>query len=66
MDFNDTKTFWKIYKIVSDSCFINYKQLRNASNSGLNSQAWGEMLGGYQDKKKLQNLKYGFPLSITK
>ena len=54
-----------IADIVRSIGFPNYKVARIPISSGLNVKAWECHLQDYSDKRVLQYIKFGFPLSLT-
>ena len=56
--------YLRIAKTIRESGLPNYKQATIPIKSGLNIDAWKRHLCDYPDKKLLQYLQYGFPLSL--
>ena len=50
--------------VIQSTGLPNYKLARFPIQSGLNIQAWRHHLKGYYNKKLLEYLTYGFPLSL--
>ena len=57
--------YLRIAKTIRDSGLPNYNQVRIPIKSGLNIDAWKRHLHDYPDKKLIQYLQYGFPLSLN-
>ena len=55
----------KIAEIIKETGLPNYKQAIFSIKSNLNLPAWEKYLADYPDKRILQYLKFGFPLSLT-
>ena len=55
----------KLAHTIRSSGLPNYRQARIPIKSGLKIDAWKRLLQDYPDKKLLQYLEYGFPLSIA-
>ena len=53
-----------IADIIRDTGLPNYQGARIPIISGLNVKAWESHLQGYSDKRILQYIKFGFPLSL--
>ena len=53
-----------VAKIIQSSGLPNYKVARIPVSSGLNIPAWEAYLLDYPDKRVIQYLKFGFPLSL--
>ena len=51
-------------KIIRESRLPSYKQARIPVKFGLNIGAWKRHLRDYPDRKLIQCLQYGFPLSL--
>ena len=51
-------------KIIRESGLLNYRQMRIPVKSGLNIDAWERHLCNYPDRKLIQYLQHGFPLSL--
>ena len=56
--------YLRIAKTIRDLGLPNYNQVRIPIKSGLNIDAWKCHLHDYPDKKLIQYLQYGFPLSL--
>ena len=54
----------EIADIISSTGYPNYKVARIPILSGLNVKAWELYLQDYSDKRVLQYIKFGFPLSL--
>ena len=50
---------------VRNSGLPNYRGVRIPIKLGLNIEAWEKLLKDYADKRVLQYIKFGFPLSLT-
>ena len=50
---------------IRNSGLPNYRDVRIPIKSGLNIEAWEKHLEDYADKRVLQYIKFGFPLSLT-
>ena len=57
--------FVAVAKIILSTNLPNYKMARIPVSSSLNIQAWENYLSDYPDKRVIQYLKFGFPLSLT-
>ena len=57
--------YLKVAAIIRSSGLPNYRQVRIPIQSGLNIGAWKKYLHDYPDKKLIQYLQYGFPLSLS-
>ena len=57
-------TLLDIADIIRDTGQPNYKFARIPIKSGLQVQAWEKYLRDYSDKRVLQYIKFGFPLSL--
>ena len=57
-------TLLKIASIVRSTGQPNYKHARIPIESGLNVEAWERHLRDYSDKRIIQYIKFGFPLSL--
>ena len=57
--------FVKVAEIIQSTGLPNYKMARIPVSSALNIQAWEHYLAEYPDKRVLQYLKFGFPLSLS-
>ena len=55
----------KISRIIRDTNEPNYKIARFPLKSGLNLRAWEDRLSDYPDKRVINYLKFGFPLSLV-
>ena len=62
---NNIQDYLKVSRIIRETGLPNYRLARFPIKSGLNIEAWEKHLRHYSNKKLLQFLKYGFPLSIT-
>ena len=62
---NDIHSYMKVSKVIRETGLPNYRMARFPIDSGLNIEAWAKYLENYSNKKLLQYLTYGFPLSIT-
>ena len=60
----DTSDYLRIARIVKETNVSNYKGACIPIQSGLNHEAWEFHLLGYPDKRLLQYIKFGFPLSL--
>ena len=54
----------EIANIILDTGLPNYKQAHIPLQSGLNIEVWEEYLRDYPNKRLLQYLKFGYPLSL--
>ena len=54
-----------IANVILDTGVPNYKQARIPIQSGLNVKAWQKYLQDYPNKKLLQYIKFGYPLSLS-
>ena len=54
----------KIANSIRSSGLPNYRGVRIPIKSGLNIEAWEKYLQDYADKRVLQCIKFGFPLSL--
>ena len=57
-------TLLKTASIIRDTGQPNYKVARIPIESGLNVAAWEKYLENYSDKRIIQYIKFGFPLSL--
>ena len=57
-------TFIVIWRTIRETGMPKYRMARFPIESGLNIDAWAKYLKDYSNKKLLQYLTYGFPLSI--
>ena len=56
--------FVAVAKIIQSTGLPNYKMARIPVSSSLNIQAWENYLSDYPDKRVIQYLKFGFPLTL--
>ena len=63
--FKNIEQYLQVAQVIKHSKVSNYKQVRIPIESGLNIRAWENRLDGYPDKRLIQYLKFGFPLSIS-
>ena len=54
-----------VAKIIQNTNLPNYKMARIPVSSSLNIEAWEQYLSDYPDKRVVQYLKFGFPLSLS-
>ena len=57
--------FIAVAKIIQSTNLPNYKMARIPVSSSLNIEAWEQYLSDYPDKRVIQYLKFGFPLSLS-
>ena len=57
--------FVAVAEIIQSTNLPNYKMARIPVSSSLNIPAWERYLSDYPDKRVIQYLKFGFPLSLT-
>ena len=50
---------------IQSSGLPNYRAIRTPIKSGLNVEAWERYLEDYADKRVVQYIKFGFPLSLN-
>ena len=63
-DITDSNQYLHIAETIRRTGVPNYKGARIPLKSGLNLEAWEYHLSDYPNKKLIQYLKFGFPLSI--
>ena len=63
-DTSNVTQYLRIAKVIRESGLPNYKLARIPLISGLKIDAWKAHLHDYPDKKLLQYLQFGFPLSL--
>ena len=54
-----------VKNIILGTGVHNYQMARIPIKSGLNIEAWEHHLRGYADKRLLQYIKFGYPLSLN-
>ena len=64
MEVNNIHEYLKIAQAIKSTGVPNYKLARIPIKSDLNLDAWEYHLQDYPDKRVLQYLKFGFPLSL--
>ena len=62
---DNVEQFVAVAEIVQSTNLPNYKMARIPVSSSLNIPAWEKYLSDYPDKRVIQYLKFGFPLSLT-
>ena len=65
IDIDNIDTCLRIANIIKDTNQPNYKCARFPIKSGFNIKAWDHHLVGYPDKRILEYLRFGFPLSLN-
>ena len=66
VEIKDIHHYLSIAETIKDTGVSNYISARIPIKSGLNLDAWEYHLRDYPDKRLLQYLKFGFPLSLGK
>ena len=61
---NSIQDYLKVSRTIRETGLPNYNMARFPIESDLNIEAWEKYLRHYDNKRLLQYLKYGFPLSI--
>ena len=61
---SDTSQYLRAAKIIRKSGLPNYRGARIPIKSGLKIPAWEKYLQDYPDKRILQYIRFGFPLSL--
>ena len=64
VDITSIEQLIAIADIIRNTHVPNYRAARIPIKSGLNVEAWESHLQGYSDKRVLQYIKFGYPLSI--
>ena len=65
VDITSIEQLIAIADIIRNTHVPNYRAARIPIKSGLNVEAWETHLQGYSDKRVLQYIKFGYPLSIS-
>ena len=63
-DITDSNQYLRIAETIRQTGLPNYRGARIPIKSGLNLEAWERHLSDYPNRKLMQYLKFGFPLSI--
>ena len=64
VELNSIDTLLNIADIIRETGEPNYKCARIPIRSGLQVEAWAKYLEDYSDKRVMQYIKFGFPLSL--
>ena len=61
---SSTEQRMAIADVIKSTHVPNYKSARIPIESSLNGKAWNAHLQGYSDKRDLQYIMFGYPLSL--
>ena len=64
VEISSIDTLLKVADCILSTGVPNYQAARIPIKSGLNIEAWEHYLHGYSDKRLLQYIKFGYPLSL--
>ena len=62
---DSVETLLKVAEVIRNTGQPNYKAARIPIESDLNIEAWERYLRDYSDKRVIQYIKFGFPLSLN-